>query len=127
MIEIVRLIFFTRRLGRIAEEKGHKPRRYRTIAILSWFGAEIVGFIVGALLFSESGGLMYGAALLFAAISALIVYLAVKNLPEQAVPGIEQAAAQQWKCPQCGAENTSWDQKCIGCGIPKPVPVAQAT
>lgn len=47
MIEIIALIFLTRRIGRLAAKKGLTPGRWKLIMVLSWFGLEIAGVLVG--------------------------------------------------------------------------------
>ena len=119
MIEILWLIFFTRKIRRTARDKGYKPGKYGVAAVVAWFGSEILGFIVGAL-FLGSGVVTYLVALAFAVVSAVIVNASVNRLPDQAPVGVSSVTEQQWQCPQCGAGNTSWDPKCVSCGIPKP-------
>jgi hypothetical protein len=126
MLEIFWLLFFSKKIGKIVQDKGYKPGGYRALAVLLWFGAEVVGVIIGIMLFEDPiPGYVVG--LLCAIASAIIVYLRVKGLPDKMPEGITSVAQQQWQCPQCGVRNTSWDQKCVGCGIPRPAVQIQAT
>jgi len=80
MLEILALVFLTRKNGAIAEKKGHKPGGYKWLTVLLWVGGEIAGGIAGAAMAGGDEslvGLVYlfalGGALLGAALSRLIV------------------------------------------------------
>ena len=45
MLEIVALIFLTRKIGSLAERKGLKVGTWKFYTILAWFGAEFI-FVV---------------------------------------------------------------------------------
>jgi hypothetical protein len=83
MLEILALVFLTRKNGSIAEKKGHKPGRYKWLTVLLWFGGEIVGAIGGAVLASANedlGGLVYLLALIGAVVGAGLSRLIVNRL-----------------------------------------------
>ncbi|MCI0490375.1 MAG: hypothetical protein L0229_27595 [Blastocatellia bacterium] len=81
MLEILLLIFLTRKIGEICQEKGHKAGGYKALTVVLWFGGEIVGAIVGALATSGEGGVMiYILALIGAAVGAGISFAIVNNL-----------------------------------------------
>jgi hypothetical protein len=43
MLEILALVFFSKKIGEIALLKGEKPSKWKIILILSWIAAEIIG------------------------------------------------------------------------------------
>ena len=50
MIEIIALIFLTRKIGALATLKGQAPRRWKLHTVLAWIGFEIFGVTVGLLI-----------------------------------------------------------------------------
>ncbi len=80
MLEILALVFLTRKNGIIAEKKGHNPTGYKWLTALLWFGGEIGGAIAGAAMAEGDAGLTglvylfaLGGAMLGASLSRLIV------------------------------------------------------
>ncbi|RYD74797.1 MAG: hypothetical protein EOP53_17605 [Sphingobacteriales bacterium] len=75
MLEIIALIFLTKNIGEKATRKGLPPGRWKLYTVLAWFGAEVLGFILGAMLFGNENliGLM-----LFAMVCAVGGYLLIK-------------------------------------------------
>ena len=51
MLEVVILIFLARSLGRLARHKGLRPATWQIYLVASWILAEIIGVIVGVLIF----------------------------------------------------------------------------
>lgn len=50
MLEIIALIFLTKRIGNIVQAKGLSPARYKALLVALWFVGEIAGFVAfGAL------------------------------------------------------------------------------
>jgi len=77
MLEIIALIFLTRKNGATALRKGLKPGAWKLYTVLAWFAAEIIGFIVGALLIGQVNllGLM-----VFGFVFAFGGFLAIKYI-----------------------------------------------
>lgn len=75
MLEILALIFLTRSIGEKAKRKGLPAGRWKLYLVLAWFGAEVLGFILGAMLFGNQNlvGLM-----LFAMACAFGGYLLIR-------------------------------------------------
>jgi tetratricopeptide (TPR) repeat protein len=84
MLEILVLIGLTNRIGKIVEAKGYKSGKYKWMTVGLWFGGEIVGAIIGALIMGgdQSGSCaLYVIALLGAAAGAGIANSIASNLP----------------------------------------------
>jgi hypothetical protein len=46
MLEIIALIFLTKKMGELALKKGLRPGTWKLYTVLCWFGAEILGALV---------------------------------------------------------------------------------
>ena len=51
MLEIIVLIFLTKRIGEIAVQKGLPAGWWKFYAVLGWVGGEIIGVVLGIMLF----------------------------------------------------------------------------
>lgn len=51
MLEIIGLIYFGIRIGKIAQRKGQSVIKWRIIMILAWVGMEFLGIMIGASFF----------------------------------------------------------------------------
>lgn len=58
MLEIIALIFLTKNIGALAQRKGLKPGTWKLYTVLFWFGAEIVGAVLGVVLLGEEAMLL---------------------------------------------------------------------
>ncbi len=81
MLEILIIIFFGKKVGSIATEKGHSGILYTILFVGCWFFGEIAGFVLG-FAFLQSTGMVYGLALLLAVLGALFAYLVATLLPD---------------------------------------------
>ncbi|HEX7713640.1 MAG TPA: hypothetical protein VF531_06430, partial [Bacillota bacterium] len=52
MIELIVLLILGRKIGEVASDRGYgtKRGRYRLLLVLSWFGGEIAGILIGVIL-----------------------------------------------------------------------------
>lgn len=83
MIEIIALIFITREIGKLAERKGLKPAAWKIYNVLGWFAAEIVGAVVGILIFGTQNYIsVFLVALLFAVTSYFLIKGYLNKLPD---------------------------------------------
>lgn len=53
MLEIIALIFLTKNIGNLAEQKGLQKGIWKLYTVLAWIGAEIFGVFLGLLFFGE--------------------------------------------------------------------------
>jgi hypothetical protein len=51
MIEIFALIYFSRKMGELALQKGLKKGLWQFFTVLTWFGAEVFGAVLSVLIF----------------------------------------------------------------------------
>lgn len=78
MIEIILLVFLTKKIGKIAEEKGRRPGRFKTLLVALWFAGEILGFII-VILLSGTTFTAYLFALICAAVGAVLSFEIAKS------------------------------------------------
>lgn len=77
MLEIVALIFLCKRNGEVALKKGLKPGAWKLYTVLAWLGAEIVGVILGIILFTQENIL---GVIALGLVSAFGGYLIIKSI-----------------------------------------------
>ncbi len=51
MLDLIVLFFLTREIGRLAFRKGLKPLTWKIYNVLGWLGAELIGILIGAVIF----------------------------------------------------------------------------
>lgn len=79
MLEIIALIFLTKKIGAICEDKGRKAGWYKALTVLLWFGCEVAGAFIGVI--TVGGGvIVYVYALIGAVVGAGISFVIAKNL-----------------------------------------------
>ena len=86
MIEILVLIALTKKIGSIVEAKGRKSGWYKVMAVVFWFGGEVIGALIGASLSSGDTLATYAIAIVGAAIGAGAAYLIANGLKGGQVP-----------------------------------------
>jgi hypothetical protein len=77
VLEIVFIIWLTRRLARVAEQRGHS-KGWGALGAIFWIAGEIIGLVIGFALELDMGA--YGLALLGAGAGATLAYAIVANL-----------------------------------------------
>ena len=83
MLEIIALIFLTKEIGKLAYDKGLKPLTWKIYTIVGWIISEIIGIIVGILIFGQDNLfsiVMVGIA--FAITSYYIIKTQLNKLPD---------------------------------------------
>jgi hypothetical protein len=83
MLEIILLIFLTRNIGKIAVRKGLKKTHWIFYTIGGWVLTEILGILVGFMIFSQDNLfsiMMVGIA--FAITSYFIIKAQLEKLPD---------------------------------------------
>lgn len=51
MLDLIILYFLTKEIGKIALQKGLKPITWKIYTIVAWIASEIVGLVVGIMIF----------------------------------------------------------------------------
>jgi hypothetical protein len=89
MIEIIIIISLCRRIAEAARKKGRGPTGYRMLLVFFWFGGEIIGAMLTAVLLALDGQefddnilIMYAGAFAGAALGALLAFKIVSDLTE---------------------------------------------
>lgn len=54
MLEIIVLIFLSKKIGALAIKKGLKPGNWKATMVIAWLGFEILGAILGIVLLGEN-------------------------------------------------------------------------
>lgn len=80
MLEIVFLVFLSRRIAKKSKEKGLKSGWFVAMLIALWVTFEVTGIIVGALITQGEGLLMYAFGIIGAALGALVSFLIVSSI-----------------------------------------------
>ena len=83
MLEIILLIFLTRRIGEIVEAKGRKGGLYKLMTVVLWIGCEVLGAVIGGIVVGLSGSselIIYLFALIGAAAGAAISFIIAKSV-----------------------------------------------
>lgn len=53
MLEIIALIFLTKKMGNLALQKGLKSGTWKLYTVLAWFAGEMLGVFVGLFIFEQ--------------------------------------------------------------------------
>ena len=83
MLEIIALIFLTREIGKLAARKGLKPITWKIYTVVAWMVSEIIGFLVGIMLFGTDNlvsDILIGIT--FAITSYFIIKAQLNKLPD---------------------------------------------
>ncbi len=83
MLDLILLFFLTREIGRIAFKKGLKPLTWKIYNIVGWLGAELIGVIIGVLIFGLNNLISVQlVAFAFAITSYFIIKAQLNKLPD---------------------------------------------
>jgi len=83
MLEIIALIFLTKEIGQLAHSKGRKLGTWKIYTVVGWFILEILGIVVGIMIFGKDNLfsiVMVGLA--FAITSYFIIKAYLNKLPD---------------------------------------------
>ena len=99
MLEIFLVVYLSKKIGKILEEKGHKKGWYIALFVITWIASEITGMLIGAVLFEDAPILMYVMALLGAGAAYFANYYFAKSLPDLTLQGGQQnlsSSTEEW-------------------------------
>jgi hypothetical protein len=89
MIEIIIIIALCRRIAEAARKKGRGPAGYRMMLVFFWFGGEIIGAMLTAVLLAlgdheldDNILIVYAGGFAGAALGALLAFKIVSDLTE---------------------------------------------
>ncbi len=77
MLDIVLLYFLTKNIGKIAITKGLPPTKWKWITVLLWLVFEMIGLMIGVILFGTAN--LY-SLMAFGLVCAFGGYLTVKYI-----------------------------------------------
>lgn len=84
MLEIIALIFLTKEIGKIATQKGLKPITWKIYTIIAWLVSEIIGVLVGVMIFGVNNVVsIILVGITFAITSFFIIKAQLNKLPDQ--------------------------------------------
>jgi len=84
MLEIIALIFLTKEIGKIAAQKGLKPITWKIYTIIAWVVSEIIGVVVGVMIFGVNNVVsVILVGITFAITSFFIIKAQLYKLPDQ--------------------------------------------
>ena len=110
MLEILLLIFLTRKVGEIVEAKGHKPGWYKLMTVLLWIGGEVSGAVAGGVVSALTGagtGFVYLFALLGAAAGTCVAFVVAKTRSPRVVAYDQPPQPPTFDRPQPPTFNTT--------------------
>ena len=85
LVEIISLIFITRAIGKLALQKGLKPRTWKIYVIAGWFAAEIIGVAVGLFVLNSFDLIALSLLGWISAVGGFLIVRAVlQNKPDEA-------------------------------------------
>lgn len=96
MLEIIAVIFLSKKIGELAERKGQPKGKWKAFMILGWFGSEIIGIAIGLGMFGEQA---LGPILLLGYALAILSYFAIRE-KLQKMPDIDNGFDFEKKPPQ---------------------------
>ncbi|MEO9144080.1 MAG: hypothetical protein ABI237_00855 [Ginsengibacter sp.] len=86
MLDLILLIFLARDIGRIAARKGLKHSTWKIYTVASWLIAEVLGLIVGVIIFGPNNLFsIIMVAITFAITSYFIIKAQLGKLPDQGI------------------------------------------
>lgn len=84
MLDLILLFFLTREIGKIAFRKGLKPVTWKIYNVLGWLGAELIGIVIGVLMFGLNNLVSVQlVAFAFAITSYFIIKAQLNKMPDQ--------------------------------------------
>ncbi len=83
MLEIIALIFLTREIGKLATKKGLKPITWKIYTVIAWIFSEIIGLVIGIMLFGMDNIVsVVLVGITFAITSYFIIKAQLNKLPD---------------------------------------------
>lgn len=83
MLEIIALVFLTRQIAKIAQDKGLRPVTWKIYTVVGWIVSEIIGVFAGVIIFGTDNLFSVEmVALTFAITSYFIIKAQLNKLPD---------------------------------------------
>ena len=82
-MDLIVLFFLAREIGRLASRKGLKPGTWRLYTVAAWIVTEIIGLLVGLMIFEKDNLFSIGMiGIAFAITSYFIIKAKLNKLPD---------------------------------------------
>jgi len=82
-LDLIVLFFLAREIGRLASRKGLKPSTWRLYTVVAWIITEIIGLLVGFIIFDKDNLFSIGMiGITFAITSYFIIKAQLNKLPD---------------------------------------------
>ena len=83
MLEIIAIIFLSKKNGKLAVQKGLKSGTWILYSVLAWIGLEVLGVLVGIMIFGEENVIpIYLLALILAVSSYFLIRSILEKKPD---------------------------------------------
>lgn len=83
MLDLILLFFLTREIGKLALRKGLKPNTWKIYNVVGWLAGELVGVVIGVLIFGVDNLISVQLiAFAFAITSYFIIKAQLNKLPD---------------------------------------------
>jgi len=83
MLEIIGLYYASKTIGSLAAEKGYSSGLYRFLTFIFWFVFELIGLVIGILIFGQESLLFYLTGIAGAVGGFFFLKYIVNNLPNK--------------------------------------------
>lgn len=82
-MDLIILFFLAREIGRLASRKGLKPGTWRLYTVIGWIITEIIGLLIGFMIFDKDNLFSIGmTGIAFAITSYFIIKAKLVKLPD---------------------------------------------
>lgn len=82
VVSIVALYFLTKQIGRIAESKGERPRRWKIHTIVAWLFGDLIGEMIVFKFFGLNVFLLFLFGIGLGYVGYLLVKQKLESLPD---------------------------------------------
>ena len=83
MLEIIALVYLSKKIGDIARKKGLAPGKWKFLFVIGWIFLELIGFIIAVWIFGQENWVsIILLAYMFAITSFVILESRLSKLPD---------------------------------------------
>lgn len=90
MLEILALIYLTRKIGILAQLKGQKTVTWKFYTVLAWFGGEIIGAVISIVVFKADDYFSFLPMAIMGAVGGYLIIRAIlSRMPDKSESGFD--------------------------------------